>query len=704
MFPADGYITNSGGQLVLSVTDVISDTADGSKLATDKAVKEAVASVNNDVVSGLSGKADLNAGNLSDENIADWRTKLGGGTVDASSNGFVTGAVLYGEVRLEAGSYSYIDQHESTGSNLVRLDRGIKGVDERVTAVDTRVTAVDNAWKSADGLDQNAWLGRLSGTISANGADNASLNGSGFVTGTQIYNYVTPTGLSSGTYLTGNTVGENLKALDGALQSVSQSIPTNAANSSLSNLTADGESVIQELAKDAVSIGSASGSLITVTQDSDSKAWTIGGITAGTVAQNDTGIVTGNDVWNALQDKVNSSDLNETVTDKINEYVANNDQLQNAIDEAVSNQDAVKTAISNALTDIEGETLTSFSEKVAAGGTVAEQDEKAVSGKTVFEYLHGANIAFGQNAEVTGNNSIAIGTGNVVGGNNSGAFGDPSIVNANNAYSLGNNNRIEAGADGSFAIGNENKIQAGGENTFVIGSNVTTSAKNAVVLGAGSTGVDNAVSVGSAGAERRIVNVAPGNVAPGSTDAVNGDQLYSTQQAIIQTNQSVNQVANKLHKEINRAAANSAAMAALHPLDMDEDHHWSAAAGVGNYSGEQALAVGVFFKPTPNFMVSMGASSTTNGDTMVNAGLSYRFGAPSTYGTTTQSELTQKVVMLTNQNLTLEAQLESARLREQSMADRVKKSREELDALKAEIELMKEVLGIQKKVKAKTTK
>ncbi|PNP97433.1 hypothetical protein AZ602_07580 [Moraxella sp. RCAD0137] len=156
-------------------------------------------------------------------------------------------------------------------------------------------------------------------------------------------------------------------------------------------------------------------------------------------------------------------------------------------------------------------------------------------------------IAIGDGARATGNQSISIGTGNVVSGNNSGAFGDPTTITGTGSYSVGNNNTIAT------------------NDTFVVGSNVTTTLDNSVFLGkdaayvakgttsdgvgavtepvainvgnkdgdkltytgfAGKTPV-GVVSVGAAGKERRIQNVAAGLISATSTDAINGSQLYA---------------------------------------------------------------------------------------------------------------------------------------------------------------------------------
>ena len=121
-------------------------------------------------------------------------------------------------------------------------------------------------------------------------------------------------------------------------------------------------------------------------------------------------------------------------------------------------------------------------------------------------------IAYGTNALVTGNAAIGIGKDVVVTGKDSIALGRQNMVSGTQSVSVGTNNTVT------------------GNQTFVLGSDVTTSAKNAVVLGAGSAGEDNTVSVGSAGKERKIINVAPGQIEAASTDAVNGSQLYELAQ------------------------------------------------------------------------------------------------------------------------------------------------------------------------------
>ena len=169
-------------------------------------------------------------------------------------------------------------------------------------------------------------------------------------------------------------------------------------------------------------------------------------------------------------------------------------------------------------------------------------------------------IALGTGAQATAANAIAIGTGNIVSGEGSGALGDPSHISGAGTYTVGNNNGTSAApiaADNAGAFGNSNNVQSA--NTMVMGNNVTVGAgmDGAVVLGDSSTAdaavatneatVNNLtysgfagnspaagdiVSVGAAGSERQIKNVAAGQISESSTDAINGSQLYATQNVI----------------------------------------------------------------------------------------------------------------------------------------------------------------------------
>ena len=111
--------------------------------------------------------------------------------------------------------------------------------------------------------------------------------------------------------------------------------------------------------------------------------------------------------------------------------------------------------------------------------------------------------------------------------------------------------------------------------------------------------------------KKKITNVAPGT---DGTDAVNVDQLNAA------INQSGGDAINRLGNQVNRmdshmrkGIAGAAALAALHPLEFDPDDKLTFAAGLGNYRGENAAAIGAFYRADEKVMFSVGGT-VGNGD------------------------------------------------------------------------------------------
>ena len=123
------------------------------------------------------------------------------------------------------------------------------------------------------------------------------------------------------------------------------------------------------------------------------------------------------------------------------------------------------------------------------------------------------------------------------------------------------------------------------------------------------------------GGDQKVTHVAAGDISEKSTDAVNGSQLFATNQQVAQNAQSISKLGNR----INKVGAGAAALAALHPLDFDPDDKWDFAAGYGNYNGENAAAIGAYYRPNEDTMFSVGGSFG-NGENMVNAGISLKLG------------------------------------------------------------------------------
>lgn len=126
-----------------------------------------------------------------------------------------------------------------------------------------------------------------------------------------------------------------------------------------------------------------------------------------------------------------------------------------------------------------------------------------------------------------------------------------------------------------------------------------------------------------------ITNVANGKVKKDSKDAINGGQLFDTETKINNRIDGVeNQVISnsnrigQLSSRVNKVGAGAAALAALHPMDFDPDDKLTFSAGYGNYAGENAAAIGAYYRPDEKVMFSV-AGTVGNGENMVNAGVSF---------------------------------------------------------------------------------
>ena len=264
------------------------------------------------------------------------------------------------------------------------------------------------------------------------------------------------------------------------------------------------------------------------------------------------------------------------------------------------------------------------------------------------------SIAMGKGNKATGKQSLAIGTGNDVTGNHSGAIGDPNIIKGDNSYALGNNNNIAAGQTDVFAVGNNitkttnNSVFLGSKSAYVPDGKTTAGmsdyssanidGRTLRFAGGKPAGV---VSVGNENEPRRIQNVAAGKISADSTDAINGSQLYG---AMTEMNNNVNSQIGGVEHRMKKGLAGAAALAALHPLDFDPDDKLTFAAGMGHYRGENAAALGMFYRPDEKVMFSVGGTMG-NGENMINAGVSFSLDRTARV-TGSRTALTKEVVQL----------------------------------------------------------
>ena len=114
---------------------------------------------------------------------------------------------------------------------------------------------------------------------------------------------------------------------------------------------------------------------------------------------------------------------------------------------------------------------------------------------------------------------------------------------------------------------------------------------------------------------QQITNVADGKE---NGDAVNYGQLKGVENQVISNTNRINQLGSR----VNKVGAGAAALAALHPMDFDPDDKLTFSAGYGNYGGENAAAIGAYYRPDEKVMFSVGGT-VGNGENMVNAGVSF---------------------------------------------------------------------------------
>ena len=173
-----------------------------------------------------------------------------------------------------------------------------------------------------------------------------------------------------------------------------------------------------------------------------------------------------------------------------------------------------------------GATALGFNTRATAFGTVATgRNSKAVANNAVAmgneaDAQKEDTIAIGYNAQATQNRAVAFGKNAKATAGDTVAFGDAAKASVGNAIAFGKNANA-AHAD-SIALGANSATEAAVQTTSATVGSLTFGNF------AGNT-PESTLSIGSAGKERTITNVAAGRISDSSTDAINGSQLYATQ-------------------------------------------------------------------------------------------------------------------------------------------------------------------------------
>ena len=310
-------------------------------------------------------------------------------------------------------------------------------------------------------------------------------------------------------------------------------------------------------------------------------------------------------------------------------------------------------------------------QNVAAGQITATSTD-AVNGSQLYSVAGTMSTIAGSVKTILGGNAAVADTGAITMTNIGGTGKDTveeAIKAAKTEVVAGKNVTVtpSTGANGQ-------SIYTVAVKDDIILNSVTTGTTKVDANGVTIGGKNYVSSNGLNANGQAITNVGNGSIAANSTDAVNGGQVHSelekkadkselntVKQDVSKVKQDVNTVKNDVStmkdsieetineklKEINantsnisqnmnalenrvnsrmdKAVASSAALAALHPLDFDENDKWNVAAGYGNYRSGSAMALGAFYRPNEDTMFSIGGAMG-NGQNMINVGVSLKLG------------------------------------------------------------------------------
>ena len=676
----DTQIKTNADNIGTNTTNISNNTENITNLKNLSNITEAGQTVIKNLAKGSIGMEDGSHTSVSHRDVNGVETYKVDVTVDGqvaeNNTGIVNGGTVYSALQ------DVKNQTSADLANKANVDASNIGKNLNHKADGTAVTDEDKT------VNENAW-GAAIGTGSI-AADNGQL-----VTGKTVYAYNKPVAAEGKTlnYVSDTkTTGQNLGSLDAQVGTNTGDI-SNLKN--LSNISSAGETVIKNLAKGSIGMEDGSHTSVSHRDVNGVDTYKVDVTVDGQVAENNTGIVNGGTVYSALQDVKNqtSADLaNKANVDASNLTPDNVTKWQEKLGngEVVSGNKglvtgdtvfkAVDTKANRDGSNLTDEEADSFSEKIARGEVKAGEN-RAVSGDAVSQaiskvtgdmntQLDGkANTSLdnitkdGQTVikklsqdavlvkagddhitidaktdETTGNKTYTISAkdGKI-------ASGDTGLISGDTLYK-----EVHADQDGSY-IRSDNTV---GQNLSALDSGLKTTSDlihantkgDTIQIGGNSTSTKIDVSGKDANGNTTgrvitgIVTDGKDLTSAANVGYVNGITSANTQQIY----RDMNNAYSRLDTNINRAAAGSNALAALHPLDFDPADKASFAVGYGHYHNANAAAIGAFYQPNANTMVNMGIS-LGNGDPGFNAGVSFKLGKGSAYNGVSKAEMAQTI-------------------------------------------------------------
>ncbi|MGN0951438.1 MAG: ESPR-type extended signal peptide-containing protein [Megasphaera elsdenii] len=521
------------------------------------------------------------------------------------------------------GKYTVTNQNKGNAANIGDVQNIVKDAKDELISGDNGLNNKANIdasniganLKNADGSvasaeDQKANAEKWGSAI---GTGEIKADDGRMVTGKTVYDEVRPT--QDGNYVkTNQTTGANLSALDSKIGKLDETKTYNYIDSKASTTISDNLTKLDTQVKDnADAITNINQSISTLNQnavkydDSNKSKITLGGGEGSTTITN-----------------VKDGALSDSSTDAVNgKQLYNEQKAREAADKTITEKVTKNT---NEITKIKnGEGFTDTGKIIIKNLSKDAVQVKAGDRIKVDEATD----------EKTGNKTYTISANN----NGTVEKGDGNLISGGTLY-----NEVHVTTNGSYIKGS----QTVGQNLSALDTGLKTTSDlihtntkgDTIQIGGNSTAMKIDVN-GKDGKGRVITGVVSDANDPNSAanvGYVNGLTAANTQQIY----RDMNNAYSRLDTNINRAAAGSNALAALHPLYFDPADKASFAVGYGHYRNANAAAVGAFYQPNANTMVNMGIS-LGNGDPGFNAGVSFKIGKGSAYNGVSKAEMAQTI-------------------------------------------------------------
>ena len=600
--------------------------------------------ITDDINAELAVKANADASNVAGF-TAEWGAAIGTGIIEDGNGQLVTGGTVFNAVKDKA-DITYVDNGilSKADADLGNLTAGGQSVIQNIAKGSVKLeNGINTTVSSTENED-----GSLTYKVNVEGSGKAEAGNTGLVSGDTLYNTVNEineniTNVTEGinadlnnkadanasnvadhTAEWGAAIGTGLVE-DGNSELVTGDTVYEAvkdkADADLGNLTEDGKDVIKNIAQNSVKVEDGLNTTVTRTENEDgSLTYKVNVEGSGKAEAGNTGLISGDTLYNTVNE--------------INENITNVTEGINAELDGKADADASNVADHTA-------------EWGAAIGTgkVEAGNAELVTGNTVYE-------AVKDKADADFGNLTEDGKG-VIGDIAQDALQDDLDGKANTDAS---NIETDKWADklGTGTIADGDKSLVNGDTVYDaiknMGGGLVMSDGKTITVGKndGAAVIDVARQNSDGSTENRVIT----GVQTDSEDMSSAANVGYVNQSVGQLASDFNRGLSELDNQMKKGVAGAAALAALNPLDYDPENKLNFAAGVGSYKGENATALGMFYRPNENVMFSLGGAFG-NGENMWNAGITFNLDKPST--STSKAAMARAIKTMAADNDALEA-------------------------------------------------